>query len=164
MSTEANAAVIWFRRSLLFHKLDRADITSSGALGEAFKSFAVGLSFFLAVLATIVFIQTSSKLDTGQVAELSGLCLIPIVNVAILSMLLFILLKILGTDTQLESVVVLCCSALGGLLPFVSVGMGFFLYRALQLAIEHGDPSLPYLKAARCIRYFSRMNRYCPSR
>jgi hypothetical protein len=148
MDKEGNAAVIWFRRSLLFHKLEPRYITSDEALGDGFKSFVVGLGFFLAILAIIVFIHTNSKLDTGQFAELSGFCVIPILNVAVLSGLLFGFLQLLGVGANPESVVVLCCFALGGLLPFVSVGMGLFLDRAVQLALEHGDPSLPYLKAA----------------
>lgn len=149
MDKEGNAAVIWFRKSLLFHKLEPRDITSGEALGDGFKSFAVGLTFFVAVLAIIVFIRTNSKLDTGQFAELSGFfCVIPLINVAVLSGFLFGLLQILGVGPNFESVVVLCCFALGGLLPLVSVGMGLFLDRAVQLAIEHGDPSLPYLRAA----------------
>jgi len=148
MEKEGNAA-IWFRRSLLFHKLEPRYVTSNEALGDGFKSFAVGLSFFVAVLAVIVFIRTNSKLDIGQFAELSGLfCVIPLINLALLSGFLFCLLKILRVGPNFESVVVLCCFALGGLLPFVSVGMGLFLDRAVQLALEHGDPSLPYLKAA----------------
>lgn len=148
MNKEGNAAVIWFRRSLLFRRLRPTDITSSEALGEGFKSFFVGLSFSLAVLAIIIFIRTNSKLDIGQFAELSGFCVIPIINLAVLSCLLFCILELFRVSIDFESVVVSCCCALGVLLPLVSVGMGFFLDRAVQLAIENGDPSLPYLKAA----------------
>jgi hypothetical protein len=100
-------------------------------------------------VALITFICTNSELDTGELAEVSGFfCVIPIVNAAVLSELIFLVALVLRLDTKFESVVVLCFSALGGLLPLVSVGMGFFLGRAIQLAVDHGDPSLPYLKAA----------------
>ena len=51
MGKEDNALVTWFRRSLLFHKLQVKEITSPQALGEAFGSLAVGLTFYFAVLA-----------------------------------------------------------------------------------------------------------------
>lgn len=132
----------------MFHKLELKEITSRDALGDGFKSFLVGLSFFLAAFSIIIFIRTNSKPDFGQFGELSGFFVIPIVNTALFSVMLFGLLQIFGVGTKFESVVVLCCFAMGALLPFVSLGMWLFLDRAVQLAIEHRDPSLPYLKAA----------------
>lgn len=132
----------------MLRKLEVRDITSPEALRDSFRTFVVGTGFFLAVIAIIVLIRTNSKVEFGQVAEFSIFCVVPIVNIAILSALVFGFLQVLRAGTKLESVVVLCCSALGGMLPFVAVGMGPFLNQAVQLAIDHGDPSLPYLKAA----------------
>jgi hypothetical protein len=148
MGKEDNALVIWFRRSLLFRELEVKDIRSPQALGEAFWSFGVGLTFYFTVLAVIGFTRANLRIEFGQVAEFSMFCVVPAVSVACLSFVIFALLWVLRAGPKLESVVVVTCFALGGMFPFVTLGMWPFLGEAVRLALEHQDPSLPYTKAA----------------
>jgi hypothetical protein len=148
MTKDSHAAVVWFEKGILFHKLGPKDIGSSEALGDGFKCLVFGLGVFCVVVAIAFLVQTGAKPDFMEFAGLSIFGFIQAVNTALLIVALFGLLQLLRVQTSLKDVAVVGCYALGGLLPIVSVSIGYFLYLAVQLAVEHGDPSQPYLRAA----------------
>jgi hypothetical protein len=148
MADVASTIALWFERGLQFHKLSLKDTSSRDSLGDSFQCYGVGLAFSFAVFAVVFLLRTSAKLDVGQFAGLPVSCLIEITNTAVFIGLLYCFLRLLRVRAKLRDVTVVCCYAIGGLLPVLSVCIGYFLYSAIGLAVEHGDPGQRYLRAA----------------
>ena len=148
MTDNSNAVVLWIEKGFLFHKLSPQAVRSREALGDAIKCYSAGLAFFCAVFAFVFFLRTGLKLDLGEVAEVSIFCLIQVVNTALFICVLYLFLLLLRVRPKFSDVAIVCCFTLGGLFPIVSVLMSYFLYSAIGLAIEHGDPAQRYLRAA----------------
>ena len=148
MTDNGNVAVLWFENGLLFHQVSPQVVRSRQALAAAVKCYCAGLVFFWALFAFVFFLRTGKKLDLGGFAETSVFCLIQIVNTALFICVLQLSLWLLRVRVKFREVATICCFALGGLFPIVSVSMSYFLYSAIGLAIEHGDPAQHYLRAA----------------
>jgi hypothetical protein len=148
MAEVARAIALWFERGLQFHKLSVKGTNSHEALVDAFQCYGVGLSCFLGVFAMVFLLRTSAKLDVAEFAGLPVFCLIQIANTAVFVGLLWCFLRLLRVPAKPRDVTVVSCYAIGGLLPIVSLCIAYFLYSAMGLAVEHGDPGQRYLPAA----------------
>ena len=148
MTDNGNVAVLWFENGLLFHQVSPQVVRSRQALAAAVKCYCAGLVFFWALFAFVFFLRTGKKLDLGGFAETSVFCLIQIVNTALFICVLQLSLWLLRVRVKFREVATICCFALGGLFPIVSVSMSYFLYSAIGLAIQHGDPSQRFLRGA----------------
>lgn len=148
MSDNINTVELWFDKGLQINKLQPGSASARNALAEAFKCYAVGLSVFTCVMGLVFFLRTETKPDAAEIGGLSVFCLLQIVNTACFVVLLTLCLRLLRVLLPLRHVATVCCYALSGLLPIVSITTAYFYYSAMQLAILQGDPGLPYLTAA----------------
>jgi hypothetical protein len=148
MADDSSKLVTWFEKGLLFHKLKPDDIATGNALADSFTCYQVGLIFFAAVVSLVFLLRAHVKLEAGEFIGLPIIVLLPVVNAAFFTLMFFALLRLLRVHVSVREVTTVCCFALGGLMPFLSVAAGYFLYTAIQLALSHKDPGLPYLRAA----------------
>lgn len=151
MSQIVNGAVAWFEKGLQIGKLKPAALRAKKALDEAFQCYGAGLFVMFVVMNLVFFLRTGQYLNKGEVESLSVVSFVSflqIVNTACLIALFVVFLRLLRVDASLRVVTIVCCCALGGMFPLYSLPIGYFLYSAIQLAVQHRDIWGKYLFAA----------------